>query len=106
MTAVQIAQTEDFTGVPGVIPDVARRKRLVFRAWHRGTREADLLLGSFADRFVPYFSGDQLNTFEQLLELSDPDLYNWIVGREAVPQEHDNEVMLLLRQFKSPTIMH
>jgi antitoxin CptB len=76
-----------------------RRKRLKFRSWHRGTREADLILGRFADRHIPEFTDDQLDRYEALLELSDPDLYNWMTGREPVPAEHDSDIMRLLQTF-------
>ena len=79
--------------------DVLRR-RLKFRSWHRGTREADLLLGTFADRFLDGFSDDQLARFDRLLGSSDPDLYNWMTGREPVPRDHDNDVMELLKRHK------
>lgn len=77
-----------------------RRKRLRFRAWHRGTREMDLIMGSFAEAHTPGFDHDQLDRFEALLELSDPDLYNWMTGQEPVPAEHDDDVMRLLVQFR------
>ena len=77
-----------------------RRKRLRFRSWHRGTREADLILGRFADAHLPGFSQEQLDRYEALLEMSDPDLYNWITDREPVPPEHDHDVMALLRAFR------
>ncbi len=77
-----------------------RRKRLRFRSWHRGMREMDLLMGSFADAHVPGFDQAQLDRYEALLELSDPDLYNWMTGREPVPAEHDTDVMRLLAMFK------
>lgn len=77
-----------------------RRKRLIFRSWHRGTREADLIIGSFADTHVPTFGDDQLDRFERLLEMSDPDLYNWMTGQEPVPPEHDHDVMGLLQQHR------
>lgn len=77
-----------------------RRKRLRFRSWHRGTREMDLLLGSFAEACVENFSELQLERYEALLEISDPDLFAWISGREAVPAAHDNDVMKLMRNFK------
>lgn len=77
--------------------EAARRRRIKFRCWHRGTREADLLLGSFADDHVDRFSAAQLDLFEALLENSDPDLYDWIVGRAAVPAAFDNDVMRLLQ---------
>lgn len=59
-----------------------KRKRLIFRAWHRGTREMDLLLGSFADTHVPGFAEDQLAQFDELLRENDPDIYGWYTGRE------------------------
>lgn len=64
-----------------------RRKRLVYRAWHRGTREMDLILGSFADKNAAGFSDAELDEFESLLQLQDPDLYNWITGTEPCPGE-------------------
>ena len=77
-----------------------RRKRLLFRAWHRGTRETDLLLGSFAERHLGGFTAPQLDRFERLLELDDPSLFDWIIGRASPPPEHDSDVMRLLLQFK------
>jgi antitoxin CptB len=76
-----------------------RRKRLTFRSWHRGTRETDLLLGSFADRHLPGFDEGQLDRYEELLRNSDPDIYNWVSRREPVPPEHDSDVMRLLLDF-------
>ena len=73
------------------------RDRLRFRSWHRGTREMDLLLGRFADAHLPSFSPEQLSEYAAILELSDPDLYNWIAGKEPVPAELDNDVMRLIR---------
>lgn len=61
------------------------RKRLIFRSEHRGTKEMDLLLGSFAKRHVPDFSEEELVEYEALLEENDPDLYNWITKQEAPP---------------------
>lgn len=76
----------------------AQRKRLHFRCWHRGTREADLLLGRFAQVYLAELDGAQLDAFEALLKVSDPDLYNWITGREPVPAAYDTSVMRLLQQ--------
>ena len=73
-----------------------RRERLRFRSWHRGTREMDLLLGSFADAHIAALIEDQLDRYEDMLQHSDPDLYNWITGQESVPPEADNDVMRLL----------
>ena len=77
-----------------------RRRQILYRSWHRGMREMDLLMGSFADAHVPGFDAAQLDRYEALLELSDPDLYNWMTSREPVPAEHDTDVMRLLTQFR------
>ena len=77
-----------------------RRSRLRFRSWHRGTREIDLLMGSFIDAHVADFTSEQLDQYEAILTLNDPDLYNWMTGAEPVPPEHDSEVMQLLRAHR------
>ncbi len=74
-----------------------RRKRLKFRCWHRGSREADLLLGRFADRHLDHFDEAQLKRFELLLNQEDPDIWDWVVGRAPVPEALDHDVMALLR---------
>jgi antitoxin CptB len=80
--------------------DDTRRKRLLFRSWHRGTKETDLLLGSFAEKYIAGFTAEQLDRYEALLENDDGDLYDWIAGRAAVPAERDDDIMRLLRAFK------
>ena len=69
-----------------------RRKRLIFRSWHRGTREMDLIMGSFADQNVPGFGADELEQYEELLINNDPDLYNWYTGKDLVPANILNPV--------------
>ena len=76
-----------------------RRKRLRFRAWHRGTWETDLLFGGFADSHLATFNNEQLDGLERLLENSNPDPYAWLTRRETTPSEHDNDVMALLRTY-------
>ncbi|MFP4314570.1 MAG: succinate dehydrogenase assembly factor 2 [Alphaproteobacteria bacterium] len=68
-------------------PFEIQRKRLIFRSEHRGTKEMDLLLGSFAKKYVPDFNEKELTEYEELLTNNDPDLYNWITGREEAPEE-------------------
>jgi antitoxin CptB len=77
-----------------------RRKRLLYQCKHRGTKEADLILGGFALAYMPGFSPDQLTKFEALLEESDPDLMSWISGQMPPRPEHDNDVLDLIRSFK------
>lgn len=78
-----------------------RRERLRYRSWHRGTREMDLILGRFADTHMHALTPAQLNEYEAMLELGDPDLYNWIAGREPVPAAHESSVLRLLCQHKT-----
>ncbi len=83
----------------GEAPDI-RRKRLLFRSWHRGTRETDLLLGSFAERHLAGLSEAQLDHYEALLEENDAALFDWITGRVAPPPERDSDVLRLLMDFR------
>lgn len=76
-----------------------RRRRLLFRSWHRGTQESDLILGSFAEGSLKTLDGGQLGRFEALLDCTDPDLFDWIFGVSDPPPEHDHDVMQLLRSF-------
>ncbi|MGE5269769.1 MAG: succinate dehydrogenase assembly factor 2 [Thiohalocapsa sp.] len=85
--------------MPNPDPDT-RRKRLLFRAWHRGTREADLLLGSFAQSCLADFDPLQLDQFEALLACPDADLFDWITGRRPPSPAHDTEVTRLLLAFR------
>lgn len=70
-----------------------RRRRVHFRAWRRGIREMDLILGGFADRYLDALSGDDLAAFERLLDLPDQDVYRWIRGEEPVPLVHRSELL-------------
>jgi antitoxin CptB len=76
-----------------------RRRRLLFRSWHSGTQEIDLIVGSFAETCLADLDGVQFDQFEALLACSDPDLLDWIVNGIAPPPEHDHDVMRLLRGF-------
>ena len=77
----------------------ARLKKLSFRAWRRGFKEADIILGHFADDALPTMSDADLDTFEILLEVPDQELYGWIIEREPTPPEHQSEIMFRLNKF-------
>ena len=64
-----------------------RRKRLAFRAWHRGMKELDLLIGGFADRHLAELSPAQLGRFEALLDVPEPLMYRWLMGQEPPPAD-------------------
>ena len=80
--------------------DDARLRKLKFRAGHRGFREADLILGPFAENHVASLTPAQLDEFEILLEVPDHDLYNWIVGRDPTPAQFDGELLNRIKQFR------
>ena len=75
------------------------RRRIRFRAWHRGTSEADLLLGSFVDRFIDGLASDELHMLDRLLEADDPIIDDWTRGRQVAPAEYDNGVLEAVRGF-------
>jgi len=77
-----------------------KRKRLIYRSWHRGTREMDLLLGTFADKEVPGFTESEMEMFEALLQENDPDPYNWLTGKEEPPANIINDVYEKLKKHK------
>ncbi len=76
-----------------------KKKKLIFRCGHRGTKEMDIFLGQFAKYYVPNFNVDQLTMFETFITNPDPDIYNWLTGQEQLPQEWDNEISQLLLKF-------
>jgi antitoxin CptB len=76
-----------------------RRRRLRFRAWHRGMREVDLLLGRFADATLDDLDETELSGFEALLLLPDPDVLSWVTGEFAVPPEADSPLVRRLLAF-------
>jgi antitoxin CptB len=76
-----------------------RRRRLLFRAWHRGTREADLIMGRFADAHIATLNDAELDEYEHLLEALETDLLTWVTGMSAVPAEHDTAMFRRVRDF-------
>ncbi|MBU8545637.1 MULTISPECIES: FAD assembly factor SdhE [Roseomonadaceae] len=64
-----------------------RRRRLNFRAWHRGTKETDLMVGAFVARHIAHFTEQELDELEQILELPDVDLADWLMQRRPIPAE-------------------
>jgi antitoxin CptB len=77
-----------------------RRKRLRFRSWRRGTREADLLLGSFAEEHIAAWGAAELDRYERLLAASDTEIFDWIAGRAEAPPEQDGRLLRLLANFR------
>lgn len=76
-----------------------RLKRLRFRAWHRGTKEADLMIGGFFDRHGAAWNADELDWFEALLEEQDVDIMAWAIGAQDVPARWRGKMMDGLKQL-------
>ena len=81
----------------------ARRRRLLFRSWHRGIREVDLVLGRFADRELATLNEAELDDFEKLLDVPTPDLLAWVMGERPVPVEDETPLLRRVLQFHEAT---
>ena len=77
----------------------ARRRRLLFRAWHRGMREVDLITGRFADAHIAGLSAAEVDAFERLMDVPEPDLLAWVMGAAAIPPEHDTALFRRICAF-------
>lgn len=76
---------------------ITRRKRLRFRSWHRGSKEADILLGNFADKVLPTLTDAELDLYEDLIEEPDRDIVLWVTSGEEPPERFNNTVMKRLQ---------
>lgn len=83
--------------------DESRRKRLIFRANHMGSNENDILFGGFAGRYLDSMSDEQILRFERLLKESDADLFDWVTGKQPIPDEFNHDVMQLVLSFVQTT---
>ena len=75
----------------------ARRRRLLYRATHRGTFENDLMVGGFVRAHLGSFDPAELDALEKLLETSDNDLADWLTGRRAIPPEAATPMLLRIK---------
>ncbi len=76
-----------------------RRRKLLFRAWRRGVREMDLIIGRFADAHIDVFDEAELDDFERLIEVPNAELYAWVTGDVRAPVEQDSGVLRQLIGF-------
>jgi antitoxin CptB len=79
----------------------ARQRRILFRSWHRGMRETDLLLGRFAEAEIGGLSESELDDYERLLEARDRDIFSWLTGEARPPSAYDTGVLRKVRAFHS-----
>lgn len=77
-----------------------RRKKLKFRAWRRGFREIDLILGGFADHHLAALDTAGLDEFERLLDAPDQDVFAWITDQAPAPADYETQTLALIRAFR------
>lgn len=76
-----------------------RRRRLLFRAWHRGIREVDLVMGRFADAHITNLSEAEVDDFERLMDVPEHDVFAWVTGTAATPANFDTALLRRMRDF-------
>jgi antitoxin CptB len=77
-----------------------RRRRLRYRAWHRGTKEMDLVLGPFADAHLEALGEPELDRLEALMDEEDTDLLKWVMGQEPVPADADADLLSTIIAYR------
>ncbi len=80
-----------------------RRRKLKFRAWRRGFREMDMLVGAFADVNIDSFNEAELDEFEAILNVPDWEVYAWLIGQKDIPPENNGPVMQRLVKHRHKT---
>jgi antitoxin CptB len=78
-----------------------RRKRLLFRCWHRGTREMDLILGRFADAQIATLTDEELAHLEYLMDVPDPDLFAALTGNVPPAPEYATNLFFRIKTFRT-----
>jgi antitoxin CptB len=80
-----------------------RRRRMRYRAWHRGTKEMDLVLGPFADAHLERYGQPELDRLETLMDEEDTDLLKWVMGQEPAPADVDSDLLTTIVAFRLQT---
>ncbi|MEW6449841.1 MAG: succinate dehydrogenase assembly factor 2 [Pseudomonadota bacterium] len=76
-----------------------RRRKMLFRSWHRGIREIDLIMGRFADAHIGDLTDAELDQYQRLLDAQEHDLLAWVMGQMPVPPDEDTPVFRRMRDF-------
>ena len=79
-------------------------KRLHWRAHHRGTREADMMIGGFFDRHAAAWTAEQRRWFAALLDEQDVDIMAWAIGTQDVPERYSGSLMAAMQRLDYMTI--
>ena len=89
-----------------MIEQIDRIKRLKYRSFYTGTKETDLILGNFAEKYLHTLELEQLDDYEELLKIEDPRLYKWITGKEEAPGAFQTTVLDLIKEFNLPEYLN
>jgi antitoxin CptB len=76
-----------------------RRRRIKIRAWRRGMREMDILMGGFVDARLETLGAGEIDELEELLDLPDDELFRWLSGATPPPPERDTELLRKIAAF-------
>ncbi len=79
--------------------DEAHLRKLYFRSWHRGTREADAIIGGFFDKYGSSWNEEENAWFERLLNEQDVDIMGWAMGTIEVPESFQGPMMDVMRKL-------
>ena len=77
--------------------DAVRRRRLLFRATHRGSHETDILIGGFVRARLDDFTDAEMDDLEEIMELPDTSLADWLTGRRPIPDDVDSAILRAIR---------
>ncbi len=81
------------------LDDATRRKRLLWRATHRGIKEMDLILGGFVMRNIESFSNPELDQLERIMDIPDQEMLGWATKQQTIPPEHASPLLLKMLEF-------
>jgi antitoxin CptB len=73
------------------------KKKIIYKASHRSSKEMDILLGKFTMKYIDLFDEIELTLFDEILECEDEEIYQWILGKNGAPQQPTNRVLQLLK---------
>ena len=82
-----------------IVDRETRLKRLRFRSWHRGTKEADLMVGGFYDRFSANWSDEDIAWYESLMDEEDVDIMAWAIGTALPPERASGPMMTAMQRL-------
>ena len=89
------------TGITQSSADLdVRRRKILFRAWHRGIREMDLIFGQFAEAELAGLPEDVLDELERIMAEEDNDLVKWITGERPIPPQFDTPLFARIASYK------